>query len=150
MSIVVPVIFLSFNIWTLCAALRYSTCMLSTNVCLILIQLSFNIYSYWAAPDQVYDKYNVEFNTTNFIVSIVLSIIFYGLYLYPVIGLISKIKSGVMSQETYPQRYVMELNWIKLNQIESNWIKLNWIELNWIDLQLFCVLIILALFIFMN
>jgi len=102
-TIVVSVLFLFFNIWTLCAALRYSTCMLSTNVCLILIQLGFNIYSYWAAADQAYNEYNVPFNTTNLIVSIVLSIIFYGLYLYPVIGLISEIKSGVMSQATYPR-----------------------------------------------
>jgi len=102
-TIVVSVLFLFFNIWTLCAALRYSTCMLSTNVLLILVQLGFNIYSFWATAETADKEYNVEFNTTNFIVSIVFSIIFYGLYLYPVIGLISEIKSGVMSQATYPR-----------------------------------------------
>ena len=111
-SIIVCAIFLLFNMWTLCAALSYNTCMLSTNVCLLLIQCGYNIYMYWAVYDQADDEYNVEFTTTNKIVNIVLSIILYGLYLYPVIGLISEIKSGVMSQQTYPREgmYGIELN----------------------------------------
>jgi len=103
MTIVLSAVFLFFNIWTLCAALRYSTCMLSTNVILILIQFGFNIYNAWAVQDQADTQYDVDFNIGNFIGSIVGSVIFYGLYLYPVIGLISEIKSGVMSQETYPR-----------------------------------------------
>jgi len=87
-------VFVFFNIWTLCAALRYCTCMLSTNVILILIQFGFNIYNAWSRG---------VFNIGKFIAWIVMSVIGYGLYLYPVIGLISEIKSGVMRQETYPR-----------------------------------------------
>jgi len=102
-SIIVSAIFLIFNIWTLCAALWYNTCMLSTNVILILIQLGFTIYNNWAIQHQQEEQYGMEFNTGTFIGNIVGSVISYGLYLYPVIGLISEIKSGVMSQKTYPR-----------------------------------------------
>jgi len=102
-AIVIYAIFFFFNIWTLCAALRYSTCMLSTNVIVILVQFGFNIYNYWQFYHQQEEQYTSEFQTGSFIGSIVGSVIGYGLYLYPVIGLISEIKSGVMSQETYPR-----------------------------------------------
>ena len=84
--------------------------MLSTNVILILIQFGFNIYRYWETYHQQVEQYDMEFNTGGFIGTIVGSVICYGLYLYPVIGLISEIKSGVMSQETYPREGMYELN----------------------------------------
>jgi len=102
-AIVFDVIFLFFQIWALCAALKYSVCMLSTMVGVILIQFGFYIYNSWALLTEQAHQAGIDFNNASFIVSIVISIICYGLYLYPVIGLISEIKSGIMSQETYPR-----------------------------------------------
>jgi len=102
-AIVFDVIFLFFQIWALCAALKYSVCMLSTMVGVILIQFGFYIYNSWALLTEQAHQAGIDFNNASFIVSIVFSIICYGLYLYPVIGLISEIKSGIMSQETYPR-----------------------------------------------
>jgi len=102
-SIVVYVIFFFCNIWALCAALKYSVCMLSTMVVVILCQFGFEIYNSWAVFIEQADQAGIDFNNGSFIGGIVIAAIFYGLYLYPVIGLISEIKSGIMSQETYPR-----------------------------------------------
>jgi len=102
-SIVLSVIFLGCNIFALCAALKYSVCMLSTMVIVILIQFGFNVYNAWALQTEIVDQAGGDFNSVSFIISIVISVICYGLYIYPVVGLISEIKSGIMSQETYPR-----------------------------------------------
>ena len=104
--IVVYALFSFCNIVTVWAALKYHICMLSTMVLVIFIQFGFNIYNVFALrslTDSSDDFYAFIWNGGNFISSIVVSIICYGLYLYPVIGLISEIKNGIMSQETYPR-----------------------------------------------
>jgi len=102
-SIVVYVIFFFCNIWALCAALKYSVCMLSTMVVVILIQFGFYVYQTWAVFTEQADQAGIDFNNVSFIVTIVIAAICWGLYLYPVIGLISEIKSEIMSQVTYPR-----------------------------------------------
>ena len=87
-------ILLCFAIFTLVAALRYSVCMLGTVVFLILVQFGWSIYSLFAALD---------YGTGAITGGIIVYIIVYGLFLYPVIGLITEIKSGLMSKETYPR-----------------------------------------------
>jgi len=69
----------------------------------ILCQFGFEIYNSWAVFIEQADQAGIDFNNGSFIGGIVIAAIFYGLYLYPVIGLISEIKSGIMSQETYPR-----------------------------------------------
>jgi len=102
-ALVLEVIFLFCQIWALCAALKYSVCMLSTMVVIILIQFGFYVYHTWALLTEQADQAGIDFSNVSFIVSIVIAAICYGLYLYPVIGLISEIKSGIMSQETFPR-----------------------------------------------
>ena len=87
-------ILLCFSIFSLVAALRYSVCMLGTVVFFILVQLGWSFYVVIGNP------YNGTGATTGGIIG---SIIGYGLWLYPVIGLITEIKSGLMSKETYPR-----------------------------------------------
>ena len=103
--IVVYALFSFCNIVTVWAALKYHICMLSTMVLVILIQLGLNIYHACQLRNHVY--WNLaelaESGLGNFIASTVVSTIYNVLYLYPVIGLISEIKNGIMSQETYPR-----------------------------------------------
>ncbi|OEU21715.1 hypothetical protein FRACYDRAFT_231859 [Fragilariopsis cylindrus CCMP1102] len=103
--IVVYALFSFCNIVTVWAALKYHICMLSTMVLVILIQLGLNIYHACQLRNHVY--WNLaelaESGLGNFLASTVVSTIYNGLYLYPVIGLISEIKNGIMSQETYPR-----------------------------------------------
>ena len=104
-TIVVFALFSFCNIVTVWAALKYHICMLSTMVFVILIQLGLNIYHACQLRNHVY--WNLaelaESGLGNFLASTVVSTIYNGLYLYPVIGLISEIKNGIMSQETYPR-----------------------------------------------
>jgi len=103
-TIVIYVIFFFCHIFSLCAALRYSVCMLSTMVIVVLIQFGYNIWTFWATRNTAFQATNNnadDSNMSTFITSVVFSVICYGLYLYPIIGLITEIKSGVMSQETY-------------------------------------------------
>ena len=87
-------ILLCFSVFSLVAALRYSVCMLGTVVLFILVQLGWSLYVVIGNPS----------NGTGAITGgIIGSIIGYGLWLYPVIGLITEIKSGLMSKETYPR-----------------------------------------------
>ena len=87
-------ILLCFSIFSLVAALRYSVSMLGTVVLFILVQLGWSLYVVIGNPS----------NGTGVIIGgIIGSIIGYGLWLYPVIGLITEIKSGLMSKETYPR-----------------------------------------------
>ena len=90
--IVIYALLLCFSIFALVAALRFSVCMLGTMVFFILVQFGWELYLAIA---------NVALNTAEMTVSIIISIIIYGLMLYPVIGLITEIKSGVMSCATY-------------------------------------------------
>ena len=92
--IVIYAILMCFSIFALVAALRFSVCMLGTVVFFILVQFGWSLYVS-IAP--------VAYNTAGMTVSIIVSIIAYGLWLYPVIGLITEIKSGVMSCKTYPR-----------------------------------------------
>ena len=92
--IVIYALLLCFSIFALVAALRFSVCMLGTVVFFILVQFGWSLYVS-IAP--------VAYNTAVMTVSIIVSIIAYGLWLYPVIGLITEIKSGVMSCKTYPR-----------------------------------------------
>ena len=87
-------ILLCMSIFSLVAALRYSVCMLGTVVLFILVQLGWSFYVVIGNP------YNGTGAITGGIIG---SIIGYGLWLYPVIGLITEIKSGLMSKETYPR-----------------------------------------------
>lgn len=91
---IIAAIFFFVNLFALVAALRYSLCMLSTVVLLILIEFGLQIY-----------EITVTYagNSNPLICSIIGAVIGYGLYLYPVVGLILEIKSGVMSKETYPR-----------------------------------------------
>ena len=87
-------ILLCFSVFSLVAAIRYSVCMLGTVVLFILVQLGWSLYVVIGNPS----------NGTGAITGgIIGSIIGYGLWLYPVIGLITEIKSGLMSKETYPR-----------------------------------------------
>jgi len=87
-------ILLCCNIFSLVAALRYSVCMLSTVVLLILAGFGWNIYEIIA----------VSVADTGVIIgSIIVVSIGCALALYPVVGLILEIKSGIMSKETYPR-----------------------------------------------
>ena len=87
-------ILLCMSIFSLVAALRYSVCMLGTVVLFILVQLGWSLYVVIGNPS----------NGTGVIIGgIIGSIIGYGLWLYPVIGLIIEIKSGLMSKENYPR-----------------------------------------------
>lgn len=85
------------NIFVLCAALRYSVCMLSTTIIIVLIQFGFSI---WNVVYRAQYSWNP---TTQYVVGIIGSIIGYGVYLYPIIGLTSEIRNGTMSRETYPR-----------------------------------------------
>jgi hypothetical protein len=67
--------------------------MLSTVVLLILAEFGWDIYTYFA----------LNYTGSLLISSIIGSIIGYGLFLYPVVGLIYEIKNGIMSKETYPR-----------------------------------------------
>ena len=87
-------ILLCFSVFSLVAALRYSVCMLGTVVLFILVQLGWSLYVVIGNPSN---------GTGAIIGGIIGSIIGYGLWLYPVIGLITEIKSGLMSKETYPR-----------------------------------------------
>jgi hypothetical protein len=109
-TIVVFALFSFCNIVTVWAALRYHICMLSTMVFVIFIRLGLNIYQACLLGNKIARRREYGFTSAllesgygNVIGSIVVSTICYGLYLYPVIGLISEIKNGIMSQETYPR-----------------------------------------------
>lgn len=94
-------VFFLCNIFVLCAALRYSVCMLSTTIIIVLIQFGISI---WNVVYRVQYSTDPTLNpTTQYVVGIIGSIIGYGLYLYPIIGLTSEIKNGIMSRETYPR-----------------------------------------------
>lgn len=101
------IVFFFCNLFVLCAALRYSTCMLTTTILIVLIQFGFSIWQTIETQNQIQksaDEYNFETNTAAGLAGgIIAAIIGYGLYLYPLIGLIMEIKKGIMSRETYPR-----------------------------------------------
>ena len=101
------IVFFFCNLFNLCAALRYSTCMLTTTILIVLIELGFSIWQTIETQNQLQksaDEYNFETNTAAGLAGgIIAAIIVYGLYLYPLIGLNMEIKKGIMSRETYPR-----------------------------------------------
>ena len=101
------IVFFFCNLFNLCAALRYSTCMLTTTILIVLIEFGFSIWQTIELQNQIQisaDEYNFETNPAAGLASgIIATIIAYGLYLYPLIGLNMEIKKGIMSRETYPR-----------------------------------------------
>jgi hypothetical protein len=132
-SSLVSIVFVCFNIFTLFAAVKYSICMLSIAVFLILVGLGWDILVLFlvdgTADDTVsentpgyntntpapteesythtlteYSEYSEEIpESYTIIFAVNVLVVFAGLYIYPVIGLISEIKNGIMSEETYPR-----------------------------------------------
>ena len=86
-------------IWQVCAALRYSICMLC---CVILVILYYFAISVYYAVE-VQSDYWVDDTNTALIIQIICNVFLCGLYIYPVVGLIVEIKKGIMSKETYPR-----------------------------------------------
>jgi hypothetical protein len=81
--------------------------MLTTAVFLILIGLGWDIYVLIVAdstPNDNSSEYSEEIPELydSIYVSVNIFVLLAGLYIYPVVGLISEIKSGIMSPETYP------------------------------------------------
>ncbi len=87
------VVFALFYVFQLVAAIKYNLCMLYTVVVIELIGLGWDIY-YGVAT---------AFTAADMAIGIIIYIIFAGLIMYPTIGLISEIKAGTMSPETYPR-----------------------------------------------
>jgi hypothetical protein len=82
--------------------------MLGTAVFLILIGLGWDIFAsivfQYSTPYENSRVYTGDFYSLYaIIVSVPVYIILTGLYIYPVVGLISEIKNGIMSRETYPR-----------------------------------------------
>jgi len=99
-SSLVSIVFVCFNIFTLFAAVKYSICMLSTAVFLILLGLGWDILVLFIVDNS--SEYSEEIpELYTIIVSVNVYVFFAGLYIYPVVGLISEIKNGIMSEETY-------------------------------------------------
>ena len=75
------------------AALRYSVCMLCCVVVILLFNFAWDISFAIVTPTPALDV----------AIIIIIDVIKYGVFVYPVVGLISEIKRGVMSKETYPR-----------------------------------------------
>lgn len=91
-SAIIAAILFFVNLFALVAALRYSLRMLRSALLFILIEFGWDIY-----------ESTVKYAGSSLIYGIVGTVIGYGLYIYPLVGLILEIKSGVMSKETYPR-----------------------------------------------
>lgn len=87
------VVALLFYVFMLFAALKYNVCMLVT---VIVFDCLYFIWS-------IYLQIATAATSADMAVGIVLTCLFTGLWIYPTAGLISEIKSGVMSAETYPR-----------------------------------------------
>lgn len=85
-------------IWLLCAALKYSTCMLSVGVLFQLYAFAVSIYRSY-----VQDASFGPVNGGQWAINIIVNAFVYGLAIYPNVGLILEIKNGIMSKETYPR-----------------------------------------------
>jgi len=88
------VLALCFYIFQLFAALKYNVCMLATVVIYELVYLGITLWN-------TYDE-SVEADT-GFVGPAIGAIIVQAIFIYPVVGLIMEIKSGIMSAETYPR-----------------------------------------------
>lgn len=82
-----------FYVFMLFAALKYNVCMLATVVVFDCIFFVYNIYVYIAFSE----------TTSDMVGGIIGTCIFTGLWMYPTVGLITEIKKGIMSPETYPR-----------------------------------------------
>jgi len=90
-----------FDVWWLIAALRYNVCMLSVVVFCLLCSMGYYIWVGWVNTQSMIDQGYAT--SANHVGDVLGPVIVWGLFMYPVIGLISEIKSGVMSPETYPR-----------------------------------------------
>ena len=75
----------------LIGALKYNVCMIGFNVLVVLGVLAYNIYGIVSASQ----------SAANMAINIALNVIYVCLIVYPSVMLISEIKSGKMSAETY-------------------------------------------------
>jgi uncharacterized membrane protein YkgB len=91
-SMIIYGIGLIVNIIVICGASMYNACLIMFGVLWILVELSFSIYYQSTLPktEQSYPMF-----------TIIGSIIWDGLILYPHIVLISEIRNGIMAPETY-------------------------------------------------
>lgn len=90
-----------FYVFELVAALRYNACMLCVVVFLQLVSMGYYIWVSWEATEvQIEQGYQTS---ANHVGDVLIPVIVHGIFIYPVVGLIMQIKSGVMSAETYPR-----------------------------------------------
>ena len=89
-SMIIYGIGLLVNIIVICGASMYNSCLILLGVLWILVELGFSIYYQTTLPRDQYPVY-----------TIIGSVIWDGLILYPHIVLISEIRSGIMRPETY-------------------------------------------------
>jgi hypothetical protein len=89
-SMIIYGIGLLVNVIVICGASMYNACLIMFGVLWILVELSFSIYYQTTLPKDQYPIY-----------TIIGSIIWDGLILYPHIVLISEIRNGIMAPETY-------------------------------------------------
>lgn len=93
-----------FSIFKLCAALKYNVCMLVTCLVVDLINLAFSIAQPFTSETvDATTGFPRPYTSAEAATSVILSIVFAGLFMYPTIGLVMEIKKGIMSQETYPR-----------------------------------------------
>jgi len=85
-------------VFKLFAALKYNLCMLTTVLVFNLLELAFGLW-------YVINMYGYGGTTGQLIANIIVVIGVFSVYIYPVIGLIREIKSGIMSEETYAREF---------------------------------------------
>jgi len=83
-------------VFKLFAALKYNLCMLTTVLVFNFLELVFGL---------LYAINIYGGNTGQLIVAIIVVIGVFSAYIYPVIGLIREIESGIMSEETYAREF---------------------------------------------
>ena len=89
-SLIIYGVGLLVNILVICGASMYNACLIMFGVLWILVELGFSIYYQTTLPKDQYPMY-----------TIIGSVVWDGLILYPHIVLISEIWSGIMSPENY-------------------------------------------------
>jgi hypothetical protein len=91
--IIIYVIVALFYIFQLMAAIKYNVCMLGTVVVFNAIFFILSITNY------IMNSYSAGALAGN----LIFSVIFFGLEIYPTVGLLREIKAGTMSAKTYPR-----------------------------------------------
>jgi len=108
---VIGIFFLAFQI---VAAIKYNLCMLWTAFFFQLIKFAFDIFEILHkqelridlldSDDDKYDKDEVfVYTSSQLAIEIIVNIIVYALFIYPIVGMILEVKSGIMSAATYPR-----------------------------------------------